>query len=102
MAALYLGHRNIQHTVRYTELSPTRFKDFNSRARSLVMTIPGKKEPRTGQLAKALERQTHYCSGSNALTVIKLHYFSTRRRCSRKTRRGGIAGKHRQAAGIAA
>ena len=25
---LYLGHKNIQHTVRYTELSPTRFKDF--------------------------------------------------------------------------
>jgi integrase len=24
----YLGHRNIQHTVRYTELSPDRFKDF--------------------------------------------------------------------------
>jgi integrase len=24
----YLGHRNIQHTVRYTELSPMRFKDF--------------------------------------------------------------------------
>jgi site-specific recombinase XerD len=24
----YLGHQNIQHTVRYTELSPTRFKDF--------------------------------------------------------------------------
>src|SRR5271170_2109352 len=24
----YLGHRNIQHTVRYTELDPTRFKDF--------------------------------------------------------------------------
>jgi type 1 fimbriae regulatory protein FimB/type 1 fimbriae regulatory protein FimE len=24
----YLGHRNIQHTVRYAELSPTRFKDF--------------------------------------------------------------------------
>jgi integrase len=24
----YLGHRNIQHTVRYTEMSPTRFKDF--------------------------------------------------------------------------
>lgn len=23
-----LGHRNIQHTVRYTELPPTRFKDF--------------------------------------------------------------------------
>jgi integrase len=24
----YLGHRNIQHTVRCTELAPTRFKDF--------------------------------------------------------------------------
>jgi integrase len=24
----YLGHRNIQHTVKYTELAPTRFKDF--------------------------------------------------------------------------
>ena len=24
----YLGHKAIQHTVRYTELSPTRFKDF--------------------------------------------------------------------------
>jgi integrase len=24
----YLGHKNIQHTVRYTELAPDRFKDF--------------------------------------------------------------------------
>lgn len=24
----YLGHKNIQHTVRYTELSPTRFEEF--------------------------------------------------------------------------
>jgi type 1 fimbriae regulatory protein FimB/type 1 fimbriae regulatory protein FimE len=24
----YLGHRNIQHTTRYTELAPDRFKDF--------------------------------------------------------------------------
>jgi type 1 fimbriae regulatory protein FimB/type 1 fimbriae regulatory protein FimE len=24
----YLGHKDIQHTVRYTELSATRFKDF--------------------------------------------------------------------------
>ena len=24
----HLGHRNVQHTVRYTELSPTRFKEF--------------------------------------------------------------------------
>jgi integrase len=24
----YLGHKNIQHTVRYTESAPTRFKDF--------------------------------------------------------------------------
>ena len=27
-ALKHLGHRNIQHTVRYTELSPTRFKNF--------------------------------------------------------------------------
>jgi type 1 fimbriae regulatory protein FimB len=24
----YLGHRNIQHTVRYTELAPQRFQDL--------------------------------------------------------------------------
>jgi type 1 fimbriae regulatory protein FimB/type 1 fimbriae regulatory protein FimE len=24
----YLGHRNIQHTTRYTELTADRFKDF--------------------------------------------------------------------------
>lgn len=24
----YLGHKNIRHTVRYTELSPERFKGF--------------------------------------------------------------------------
>ena len=24
----YLGHMNIQHTVRYTEMAPDRFKDF--------------------------------------------------------------------------
>jgi type 1 fimbriae regulatory protein FimE len=24
----YLGHKKIQHTVRYTELSPDRFRDF--------------------------------------------------------------------------
>ena len=24
----YLGHKNIQHTVRYTELVPNRFRDF--------------------------------------------------------------------------
>ena len=24
----YLGHKNIQHMVRYTEMAPDRFKDF--------------------------------------------------------------------------
>jgi type 1 fimbriae regulatory protein FimE len=24
----FLGHKNIQHTVRYTDLSPERFRDF--------------------------------------------------------------------------
>jgi hypothetical protein len=27
----WLGHRNIQHTVRYTELAPDRFKNFWTR-----------------------------------------------------------------------
>src|SRR5215475_375773 len=27
-AAAWLGHKNIQHTVRYTELAPDRFKNF--------------------------------------------------------------------------
>jgi integrase len=31
----YLGHRNIQHTVKYTELSPTRFKDFHPSKRPI-------------------------------------------------------------------
>src|SRR5262249_59876705 len=25
----YLGHKNIQHTVRYTDMAPDRFKDFS-------------------------------------------------------------------------
>jgi len=25
---MYLGHKNIQHSVRYTELAPNRFRDF--------------------------------------------------------------------------
>ena len=29
----WLGHQNIQHTVRYTELAPNRFKDFWRRER---------------------------------------------------------------------
>ena len=27
---VYLGHKNIQHTVRYAELAPDRFKDIPS------------------------------------------------------------------------
>ena len=39
----YLGHRNIQHTVRYTDLSPGRFKDFwrmFRRTRSVGLSRP--------------------------------------------------------------
>ena len=36
----YLGHKSIQHTVRYTELAPTRFKSLSgtdrTRTRGLV------------------------------------------------------------------
>jgi site-specific recombinase XerC len=34
----YLGHKNIQHTVRYTELSPQRFRDLSS----IVNQVPRK------------------------------------------------------------
>jgi integrase len=37
----YLGHKNIQHTVRYTELSPSRFKIFGEtdRLTDIIETI---------------------------------------------------------------
>jgi hypothetical protein len=36
----WLGHKNIQHTVRYAELSPHRFKDFWRRER-LWLSLAG-------------------------------------------------------------
>jgi Phage integrase family len=40
----YLGHRNIQRTVRHTELSPTRFKNFwrecDRRSEMAVFRLP--------------------------------------------------------------
>jgi len=35
----YLGHKNIQHTVRYTELSPTRFDEVQRLLEGLTHTI---------------------------------------------------------------
>ena len=32
----WLGHQSIQHTVRYTELAPTRFKDFYARRKTSI------------------------------------------------------------------
>ena len=37
----WLGHRSIQHTVRYTELSPTRFKDFWRRPSKRRLNLAG-------------------------------------------------------------
>jgi len=42
---LYLGHKNIQHTARYTELSPQRFKIFGKTERAFW------KESQNGQLS---------------------------------------------------
>ena len=36
----YLGHRNIQHTVRYTELSFQRFKDFLAAGSPIALPSP--------------------------------------------------------------
>ena len=44
----YLGHKNIQHTVRYTDMAPDRFKDFWR----LMMTGPARGPgPLCGKLA---------------------------------------------------
>jgi hypothetical protein len=51
----WLGHRSIQHTVRYTELAPTRFKDFWREWRKIrdtvgagtVVTLTGRTNHRT-------------------------------------------------------
>ena len=36
-----LGHKNIQHTMRYTELSQTRFKNFPARRAPQEYCMPG-------------------------------------------------------------
>ena len=40
---LWLGHRNIQYTVRYTELAPDRFRDFWSRMSVLIHEQGGRR-----------------------------------------------------------
>ena len=47
----WLGHKNIQHTVRYTELSPARFRDFwreNGRYNESVLPL---RDSRTSETA---------------------------------------------------
>ena len=44
----YLGHRNIQHTVRYTELAPDRFKRFLERLIWVRNTVRCQDHPHTG------------------------------------------------------
>ena len=41
----YLGHRNIQHTTRYTDLAPNRFKDFGGTDSEPVGPNGGSKNP---------------------------------------------------------
>jgi len=58
-----LGHKNIQHTVRYTELSPTRFKrdspDDPELGRMFTVFQPsGKIEARFGQLSSPRAART--------------------------------------------
>jgi site-specific recombinase XerD len=36
----YLGRRNIQHTVSYTELAPDRFKDFRRQELGWIKSSP--------------------------------------------------------------
>jgi Phage integrase family len=43
----YLGHKNIQHTVRYTELVPNRFKDFWRQGNRDGQPLPFERHPNT-------------------------------------------------------
>jgi hypothetical protein len=58
---VYLGHKNIQHTVRYTELSPMRFKDFwSSNVRSRGFPEVVKNRGRRAQLQLQMCRRTFF------------------------------------------
>ena len=84
----YLGHRNIQHTVRYTELSPGRFKDFwrrliNRRRRGGAEFFCG-----WGKFGCGLFRETH--AGSSRLQR------STARQARQRERRGTCGDERRR------
>ena len=51
----YLGHKNIQHTVRYIEMSPARFKDFCAKTvENLILAYL----PHASTLARRISEQT--------------------------------------------
>jgi site-specific recombinase XerD len=49
----YLGHKSIQHTVRYTELAPERFKSLFRDWLRHVLDLKSKKETRPFQTQKS-------------------------------------------------
>jgi Phage integrase family len=49
----YLGHRNLQHTVRYTELAPDRFKDFGGR-------LLGPRQGESGNKCRSVEDESSF------------------------------------------
>ena len=59
----YLGHKNIQHTVLYTDMAPTRFKDFWRHDR-----------PRTQALAAGSVCPARSSIASNATTGINTRW----------------------------
>jgi hypothetical protein len=63
-----LGHKNIQHTVRYTELSPTRFKDFWRRNARILGPVEnqGTRERAHGLAAS----MTWLCRGPNKFNQL--------------------------------
>ena len=72
----YLGHRNIQHTVRYTELSPTRFKNFwrecgleaGAQLRAVKVALLSRQWPPTKTALKKKEAPT-YDQGASFTSV---------------------------------
>ena len=54
----WLGHKNIQHTVRYTELAPDRFKNSGDNRRSLRHVGPTVQDHRGRRMGSGMGQAT--------------------------------------------
>jgi hypothetical protein len=70
----YLGHRNIQHTVRYTELSPTRFKNLWRDRRLWANGKSGTGKPERSSDAPTRSSSPHFLQRSSCCLNLPLGF----------------------------